>query len=210
MTNPQRERLLKCIGISNFINELSSNQDLTLDEKLGKLSQCEELKQYLSKSSEFDEEYFFSQERSSEEYLRERIVSSLKLCVLSVPLEFDEKVWSNTFCQDVHHSIFLTKSDLQSTISSCSFIDENTLENYVLHILNKGIRPFLYKWHGFFFENTEYEYRNVRSRPITAAKYQREDYMNEVINFKRDSFNFWLYNLETNNIEAMKDVLAPY
>lgn len=203
----RRDEMLQ--KVSDSINTIKVNHELSLDRKLELIVEIPELSQYLTTFYE-DEDGFgsFSMETENDLHLRIKVLSIFKSSVLTAELSFRE-VWHNTTCQDAHDSIYRLYGSILNIASYSNLKSEKIVNNYVAHIINSQLRPFLYRWHYVFFENVEYAGQRRKTIPINASSKERKSFMDDVTTMQ-SRCERWILDLEENSISEMNASIKGY
>lgn len=80
--------------------------------------------------------------------------------------DLKEIEWDTTMCQDIHHSLYSTYTDLKNETYIHSLIYPSTDIDYMTFIITNYLRPFCIRWHSSFFRNTSYSGKQANSEAL--------------------------------------------
>ena len=108
------------------------------------------------------------------EKIEQRIIARLGFSIICTELGDESKIWPETTCQDVLHSIFCLRRDIQEMLDEFLCYQEDDIDSKffekdviakTMQFVAQVLRPFGLKWHAIFFSNTEFSAVHVTSIP---------------------------------------------
>lgn len=101
-----------------------------------------------------------------------------------------ESRWTDTMCQDIHHSVYCTYCDVKSISYDMCMMYPGDVSDSSLELV-QFLRSFLVEWHGSFFVNAEYNGKSYISKPKESMIFGvTSDYRSAFLDFQHKFVEF--------------------